>query len=106
VKSLQEAADAESDPTRKAQLQREVAAAGDAGKIERDSLQQELHRAQMSNTQASALSGASRLGNSNLNALHDGGASDLSNAVRKLDDATLKLNKALAHSKTLVLVKD
>jgi len=105
VKSLQEAAEAESDPTRKSQLQREAAATDDAGKIERDALQQELHRTQMSNTQASALSGASPVTHG-LSALHDGGSSNLSEAVRKLDDATVKLNKALSHSKTLVLVKD
>jgi hypothetical protein len=106
VESLQEQADAETDPTHKAQLQREIAAASDTGKIERDSLQQELHRTQMTNVQASAMSAASQMGVSGLQGIHDGGGSNLNDAVRKLDDATMKLNKALSHSKTLVLVKD
>jgi hypothetical protein len=106
VRSLQEEADAETDPTRKVQLQREITAAGDAGTIERDSPQQETRRTQMSNVQASAVSAASQMSSSNLSALHDGGGTNLNDAVRKLDDATLKLNKALSHSKTLVLVKD
>jgi len=38
---------------------------------------------------------------------HDvGGASNLSDAVRKLDATTTKLDKALSNSKTLVIVKD
>jgi hypothetical protein len=106
VRPLQEEADAEADPTRKGQLQREIAATNDAGKIERGSLQQELHRTQMSNVQASAMSAASQAGASGLQAMHYGGGSNLNDAVRKLDDATLKLDKALSHSKTLVLVKD
>jgi hypothetical protein len=106
VRSLQEQADAETDPTHKAQLQCEIAAAGDAGKIERDSLQQELHRTQMTNVQASAMSAASQMGVSGLQGIHDGGSSNLNDAVRKLDNATTKLNKVLSHSKTLVLVKD
>ncbi len=107
VKSLQEAADAETDPVRKAQLQREIAAANSAGKIEQDALQQEIQREHISNTQASALSAVSQLANSNMNALHDaGGASNLADAVKKLDAATTKLDKALSDSKTLVLVKD
>jgi hypothetical protein len=106
VKSLQEQADAETDPTHKAQLQREIAAASDAGKIERDSLQQELHRTQMTNVQASAMSAASQMGMSGLQGVHDGGGSNLNDAVRNLDNATTKLNKVLSHSKTLVLVKD
>ncbi len=106
VRSLQEEADAETDPTRKGQLQREIAAANDAGKIERDSLQQEIHRTQMTNVQSSAMSAASQMSSSNLSALHDGGGSNFNDAVRKLDNATLTLNKALSHSKTLVMVKD
>ncbi|HEY1923266.1 MAG TPA: hypothetical protein VGG44_11000 [Tepidisphaeraceae bacterium] len=106
VKSLQEAADAESDPVRKSQLQREMAAADSAGKIERDALQQELHHSSMSNTQAPALSAASQVGHLGVGGSHDGGTSNFGDAAGKLADAAMKLDKALSRSKTLVLMKD
>ncbi len=92
VRSLQEQADAETDPTRKAQLQREIVAAADAGKIERDALPQELQN-------------ASQVANSNLNP-RGGDTAGLSDAVSKLNAATTKLDKVLANTKTLVLLKD
>lgn len=92
VRSLQEQADAETDPTRKAQLQREIAAAADAGKIERDALPQELQH-------------ASQVANSNLNA-RGGDTAGLSDVLSKLNAAAAKLDKVLANTKTLVLIKD
>ncbi|MGD0462158.1 MAG: hypothetical protein ABSB74_06695 [Tepidisphaeraceae bacterium] len=107
VKSLQEQEDAATDPTAKAQIQQMIAAAGDAGKTERDAVQQEIHRQQLTNAQAPGISAASQLADSHLISFHAGGGEpNLNEAVRKLDATTAKLDKALSNSKTLVLVKD
>jgi len=99
VRELREQADAESDSTRKSQLMREADAAAGAGKIERDALQKELQR---TNTQATALS---------TNTTHDGGdcsalVTEVTDASRKLNDAAGKLDKMIAGSQKLILLKD
>jgi hypothetical protein len=105
VRNLREEADAEADPTHKAQLLREAKAASDAGKTEQDALQKELARdSQMSNVQAGALAGVSQqAGNSASGRDSLGNLSDVS---RKLDDAAGKMEKAFANGKTVVILKD
>ena len=95
VRSLQEQADAEGDPTRKAQLQNEASAAAEAGKSEVDSLRKEMQRESQSSP-------------GNTGSPHLGGdvAANLADAVKKLDDAATKLDKALSGGKSISLLKE
>jgi hypothetical protein len=103
VRSLQEQADAEGDSTRKAQLQKEAAAAADAGKTERDALQKELQR---TNAQSPALAAATAQAGTGANGLAGASGNNLAEVSKKLDDAATKLDKAISNLKTLVLLKD
>jgi hypothetical protein len=103
VRSLQEQADAEGDSTRKAQLQKEAAAAADADKTERDALQKELQR---TNAQSPALAAATAQAGTGANGLAGASGNNLAEVSKKLDDAATKLDKAISNLKTLVLLKD
>jgi hypothetical protein len=98
VRSLQEQADAEGDSTKKAQLQREAAAAAEAGKTERDALQKELQR---QNSQAPALANSSQTGGGTADTL----ATRIEEASAKLNSAADKLDHALSNLKTNSILK-
>jgi hypothetical protein len=95
TKSLREQADAEVDPVRKAQLEREADASAGAEKSDLDALRKQLQR-------------ESQPGNPNVTPLRDGKdiAPGFADAVKKLDDAATKLDKALAKAKTVQILAD
>jgi len=76
-----------------------VDAAADAGKIEREDMRQELQR---TNDQAPELTTIEQHGSDDRSAL----VTELADASRKLNDAAEKLDKAIAGSQKLILLKD
>jgi hypothetical protein len=105
VRSLQEQPDAEGDSTKRSQLQKEVAAAADAGNAERDALQKELQR-QNSQAPALAVGSTPSADSGQAGSSHGEGPNNLADVSKRLDDAATKLDRAISKLKTLAVLKD